>query len=245
MLDRVGASRMALAIVVLALGSPAGAAQWIGKGEAGLAFANGNTRSSTANARVAVTRKSASREYSFGAGGLYVRADGDTTARRWDASTQTRQDFIGRNFWHLGVRYEEDRFSGFDHQGVVTSGVGRRFVDNDRTRLLMQVGAGFKFYETLGDTMGGDDAGKADNITFVSTLEFQHRLTDTTTLLNKFGSEVNSGNTFLQNEVAVAVKMTDRLALSVAYAVRLNTDPPDTFKRTDRLTTANLVYEVK
>jgi len=245
MVERVRAGSFALAIAGWCFAASADAAQWIGKGEAGLAFANGNTESQTANARVAVTRKAENWEYSFATGGLYVRADGDTTASRWDASTQTRQDFSGRNFWHLGVRYAQDRFSGFDHQGVVTTGVGRRFVDDDRTRLLVQIGTGYKFYETLQNTMGGSDAGKAHNITFVSTVEFQHRLTDTTTLLNRFASEVNAGNTFLQNEVNVAVKMTNRLALSVAYAVRHNTDPPDTFRRTDTLTTANLVYEVK
>ncbi len=41
------------------------------------------------------------------------------------------------------------------------------------------------------------------------------------------------------------VKVSDRLALNVAYAVRYNTDPPSGFSKTDRLSTVNLVYEVK
>ena len=54
-----------------------------------------------------------------------------------------------------------------------------------------------------------------------------------------------SGNNFLQNEIGLAVKMSDRLALSLAYAVRHNTDPPAGFKKTDTLSTLNLVYEIK
>jgi putative salt-induced outer membrane protein YdiY len=36
--------------------------------------------------------------------------------------------------------------------------------------------------------------------------------------------------------------MTDRLALSVAHAVRHNSDVPDGVAKTDQLTTANIVF---
>jgi putative salt-induced outer membrane protein YdiY len=39
--------------------------------------------------------------------------------------------------------------------------------------------------------------------------------------------------------------MTSTLALSVAYAVRHNTDPPKGLEKTDQLTTVNLVYAIK
>lgn len=245
MVDRVDAGRWILAVTGLMCALPCAAAQYTGKGEAGLAFADGNTDSSTANARVAVSRKSSRTEYTAGAAGLYVRTDGDTTARRWESDLQTRQNFYRQNFWYLGVRYEEDRFSGFDYQGLVTSGVGRRFIDNDQTKLLLQLGAGYKFWNNLLNMSEDSPTSKEHDITFVSSLEFQHAITNTTTLRNKFGGEFNSGNTFLQNEVGVAVKMTNRLALSLAYALRRNTDPADGFRKTDTLTTANLVYEIK
>lgn len=218
-------------------------AAWTGKGEAGLAFASGNSDTRTANARVTATNKSDGNEYSFGIAGLYVRTDGDTTARRWEAQAQTRSNFFGRNFWYGGLRYEEDPFSGFDHQGLVTSGVGWRFIDTERTRLLLQVGGGYKFLETKPqfDAPGR----KQDTFTGVSSAEFSHMLTNTTTLFDKASGEFNATNNFVQNEVGVAVKMTTRLALSLAYAVRHNTKPPPGFEKTDTLSTVNLVYEVK
>jgi putative salt-induced outer membrane protein len=216
------------------------AAQWTGKGEAGVALASGNTESRTANARVSVGYKRDDWENTFGLGGLYVRTEGETTARRWEAMAQTRFDFYASNFWYGGVRYEEDRFSGFDHQGLVTTGVGRRFIQNDTTKLIGQVGVGYKFWETL--TIPSD---KDSSITGVASLEFDHKLTGTTTVFDKFSGEFTSGNNFLQNEVGVAVKMTDRMALALAYAVRHNTDPPGGFEKTDTLVTVNLVYEVK
>src|SRR5690606_38610924 len=140
--------RIAAGCVLLLAALPA-AAQWTGKGEAGLAIADGNSDSRTANARITAARKLDAWEHSIGLAGLYVRTEGSTTARRWEASGQTRFDFLPTTFWYGGARDEEDRFSGFDHQGLVTTGVGRRFIDNDTTRLIGQVGAGYKFWETL------------------------------------------------------------------------------------------------
>jgi putative salt-induced outer membrane protein len=231
--------RAGAAAAMLLAALPA-SAQWTGKGEAGLAIADGNSDSRTANARVSATRKLEAWEHSLGLAGLYVRSEGDTTARRWEATGQTRYDFLPNTFWYGGARYEEDRFSGFDHQGLVTTGVGRRFIDNDVTKLVGQVGVGYKFWEILGTPNDKDQS-----VTGVASLEFSHQLTDSTTVFDKFGGEFTSDNNFLQNEIGVAVKMTDRIALSLAYALRHNTDPPAGFKKTDTLTTVNLVYEVK
>jgi putative salt-induced outer membrane protein len=39
--------------------------------------------------------------------------------------------------------------------------------------------------------------------------------------------------------------MNTRLSLAVGYSVRRNTEPPIGFKKTDTLSTLNLVYEIK
>ncbi len=54
-------------------------------------------------------------------------------------------------------------------------------------------------------------------------------------------NSLTSGN----NELAVRVSMTDTLALSVAYTVRHNTNPPEGLEKTDQLTTVNLAYSIK
>jgi putative salt-induced outer membrane protein len=225
---------------LLAMSLPA-AAQWTGKGEAGLAIADGNSDTKTANAKITIGKKVDSWEHSLGLAGLYVRNDGETSARRWESFAQTQYSFGGgHTFWFGALRYEEDRFSGFDHQGVVDTGVGRKFIDTDATKLSGKLGVGYKFFETL-DTPRHKDS----SVAATAGVDFSHQLTATTSVFNKFGAEATSGNTFVQDELGLAVKMSDRLALAVGYAVRHNSDPPAGFKKTDSLTTANLVYEVK
>lgn len=234
---------MIATVALAAAGSVPALAQWTGKGEAGIAVASGNTDTKSANAKIAIGNKQDQWENSASLAGNYVRTDGDTTAKRWELGLQTRYSFSGATFWYGGLRYEEDKFSGFDHQGVLSTGVGRKFIDNDTTHFSGQVGVGYKFYKTISTlTVPGS---KENEVVGVAGLDFDHKLTDTTKVYDKFSAEVTSGNNFLQNEIGVAVKMSDRLALSLAYAVRHNTDPPAGFKKTDTLSTLNLVYEVK
>lgn len=244
MMKKKMASRLRLVWLLSAIACSLPAmAQWSGKGEAGIALASGNTDTKSANARVAVGYKSDAWEDSASLAGNYVRTEGETTARRWELGAQTRYNFSPRAFWFGGARYEEDRFSGFDHQGVISTGVGRKFIDRDTTHLATQIGVGFKFFETIPTLT--DPASKENELTGVASLNFDHQITATTTVYDKFGAEFTSDNNFLQNELGLTVKMTDRLALSLAYGVRHNTNPPPGFKKTDTLSTLNLVYEVK
>lgn len=229
-------------VVLMACSLPA-SAQWTGKAEAGLAIASGNADSKTANAKVAIARKDGAWEHSGSLAGLYVRSAGDTTARRWELGAQTRYSFGTHTFWFGAARYEKDRFSGFDHQGVVNTGIGRHFVASDTTKLTGQVGVGYKFSESLPTLTEPRDREKS--IAGVAGLEFEHKVAETTTLFDRASAEITSDNNFLQNEAGVRVRMSDRLALSLAYEVRHNTRPPSGFRKTDTLTTVNLAYEVK
>jgi putative salt-induced outer membrane protein len=90
------------------------------------------------------------------------------------------------------------------------------------------------------------EPGESDSeAVFRGTLDYDHAFTATTSLVDKFVVEAGSENTFLQNDLALQVKMTDVLALAVGYSVRHNTDPQVGFEKTDTLTTINLVYEIK
>ena len=51
-----------------------------------------------------------------------------------------------------------------------------------------------------------------------------------------------SGNTFVQNDAGLAVKMNSSLALKLGYQLRHNSEVAEGFKHTDQLVTTNLVY---
>jgi putative salt-induced outer membrane protein len=80
---------------------------------------------------------------------------------------------------------------------------------------------------------------------FRGTLDFDHQFNASTSFFNYLLVETGADNTFVQDKIGIQVKMSEVLALAVAYAVRYNTDPPTGFEEMDTLTTVNLVYELK
>jgi len=242
--------KLKVLLSILALGAVTPAyADWTGKGEAGLVISSGNTETETANVKIAMAHEREKWKNSFGLSGLYASDDIGATAQRWEAIAQSDYNFSPRTFWFGAGRYEDDRFSGFDYQATISTGLGRKFIDNDRTKFVGTAGVGYKVFETR-DAF--DDAGvlieegaREDDIVFRGTLDFDHKLTDTTTLVDKFIVETGADNTYYQNDLALQVKINSVLALAVGYSVRHNTDPPIGFEETDTLTTVNLVYEIK
>lgn len=241
----------AVAVLTAALAAAAPAhADWTGKGEAGLVISSGNTETETANAKLSMAREEGNWKNAFGLAGLYASDDEGTTAQRWELAGQSDYSFSPKNFWFGAARYEKDEFSGFEYQAILSSGLGRKFIDNERTKFTGTAGVGYKFFETRDafDDVTGVllEQGDTDSeVVFRGTLDLDHQLTETTSLIDKFIVEAGADNTFVQNDIALQVKMNAVLALAVGYSVRHNTDPPIGFEKTDTLTTVNLVYEIK
>jgi putative salt-induced outer membrane protein len=241
--------RKVVVAALLAAAVPAHA-DLTGKGEAGLVVASGNTDTETANAKVALATEIGKWKHGFGGAVLYASDEEGKTANRWEVFGQSDWNFTVKNFLFASGRYEQDEFSGFEYQATAALGAGRRFIDNDITHFVGTVGAGYKFLETR-DSFDDDTGlliaeGSSDReVVFRGTLDFDHKFTPSTSLINKFIVESGAENTFVQNDLALQVKMTDVLALAVGYSVRHNTDPPAEFENTDTLTTINLVYELK
>jgi putative salt-induced outer membrane protein len=231
----VALSLSALAVIALSLLPVATAqAQWTGKGQAGIVLASGNSTSKSGSVKLALTDVSGPWTHKLGFAAVYASTDVGTTSQRWEALEQSNYNYSDNNFVFAGVRYENDRFSGFDYQATLSTGLGHLFLKNDTDTLSGQFGVGYKSARTR------NPVATESSVAGIATA-----FNAATTLSDKFTLEVAADNTFLQNEVAVEVKMSDRLALAVAFQVRQNSNPPPAFKKLVTLTTLNVVYEIK
>lgn len=235
-------------------------ADWTGTGEAGAALSTANTgaENTTVTAKFDLANEVGKWKHAFGASAIYTSSKAEaseaepdptdkTSANRWEVHEQSDYKFNARAFWFGGARHENDEIGSFEYQSVLTTGLGYAFIDNDNTRLAAQVGIGYKHFKQRTEPSSDDDA------IVTGLLDFKQVLSANTVLLDKFSVESGSSNTLLQNELALQVKMTDVLALALGYQVRYNTKPgpraypPDSgdYAHSDRLLTANLVYEFK
>jgi putative salt-induced outer membrane protein len=224
-------------------------AQWTAKAEAGAVAARGNTETDSANVKLDVGREFRRWKNLVSLAAVYASDEIGATGQRWEGRGQTDYKFLSDGFWFASARYEEDRFSGFEYQTTYGTGLGWRFYDDPAIKLTAQIGAGYRVSRER-------DSFAEDDITFIPgerqeeligqfSINYEHELTATTKIVDRFLVESGANNTFVQNEVSVQVKIMESLALAVGYAARYNSQPPEEFEELDTLTTLNLVYELK
>lgn len=223
--------------------------EWIGKGQFGFLDSKGNSDAQSINGSIDMSRYDGAWKNAFYVGGLYGKSSGIVSAERMEAREQTDYPISANTFAFGGLRYEHDLFDGFQYQVSLTGGLGYKFLDLESDKLTGQVGAGYRRLRP--ETITKDDSGavvsrvpedaSGEAIGTVG-IDYLHKFTPTTTLTNKFLLEYGSDNTLTHDEIALAVKMSTRLALSVGYAITDNSNPPAPLKKVDTVTTVNLVF---
>jgi putative salt-induced outer membrane protein len=221
---------------------------WTGKGQAGYTSSSGNSEGKSANAALDMAYLDDPWKHAFHLGGLYGQSAGLVSAERWDTSWQTNYDLTADLYTFGLLSYRHDLFSGFDYQASASAGLGYKIFATDSTKLDAQVGVGYQVLrpeditklngEVVSRTLLPSQKGIAET----AAVNYSQALSSTTTLTDKLAVTASSADTLLTNTLAVAVKISTKLALSVGYTLQDNTKPPVGLKRVDSLETLNLVY---
>jgi putative salt-induced outer membrane protein len=227
-------------------------AELTGTGELGAVAARGNTDSDSANAKLDVAYEIERWKHALLFNELYGSNNSITSNNRWELRGQTDYKLTERLYWFGGLRYERDHFGAYSYQESATTGLGYKLIDTDTTKFSIQGGAGIKKARPQTLVQDDDSDRVIDRIDgpvetrgdVVAGAKFEHALTANTKVLDTFLAEATSANTFMQNDLALQVSMTERLALSVAYGIRQNTSPPPDAERRDTITTLSVVYKL-
>jgi putative salt-induced outer membrane protein len=225
--------------VILAIGglaSGTAAADWSGKGTFGGVLARGNTETETINLNVDIENKIDVWTHKAGASMLRTVTDDVTSADRWELRGESQYSLTDRSYLFGALRYEDDAFTDYDYQATLSGGYGYRFIANDTTKLEGQIGIGYREAELQ---LTGE---QQDDAILRGAINYEHKLTATTLVYDRFLVESGSENTFVQNALGVEVKINDSFALGLDYSVRHNTEVLPGTDETDQVLTANLVY---
>jgi putative salt-induced outer membrane protein len=222
---------------------------WTGLGQAGLVLARGTLDTTTANAKLDATDSIGDWKHLAHLAFLYGESGKASSAQRLEGSWETDYNYSKRMFVFGSVNGEDDHFDGFVYQVTLATGVGYKFIDSDTTKLTGNVGFGYRRLQTETLTAADDNGfvartpgpSSSDGVGTVG-LDYSQQLTKTTKLTDKMLVQSGGLNTSVSNDFAVAVSMTQTLALSVGYGMRYNSQPPTGTKSTDQLFTVNVVY---
>lgn len=250
---------MALPVVAMAVRPmpetppPPPAPKFTGGGELGFAAASGNSNNESFNGRLDLTYTDGGAwRHSGSLFGLHSRSeynrtlddgsivrDRRTTANRYTVTANSAYLMDERGTLNTSVRHEEDDFGTYSRQQSVSLSYGNRVIENERAHLDLQVGPGFRrAYDTIDDR---------DEASFIGRglVDVRYALSENTEIVNKLLVESGEYNTFAQNDLGVSVTMNSHLALKAGWQARHNSDVPPDRKRTDTLTTMNVVYRFK
>ncbi len=225
---------------------------WAIRSVLGYSKTGGNTDNSAGNLLFHAAHVMGEWKLLFGVDGLYGSTRGETTAQAWDAYLQANYSITPRFYWYVGGRYDDDRFSGFAYQAALKSGLGYKFIDTDATKLTAQIGAGYRrlrpeilVKDDIGAVISRTEQPEESDAILDAGLVFEHSFNEYTKLLAAVTMQSGKENTLTNANVALQVKMTDRLALAAGYKLIDNSSPPPGTGRRDTLTTLGLVYELK
>ncbi len=244
----------AAALAGLILGAPALAQDesWASRAQAGFAKTSGNTDTTTANLLWHAAHVTGPWKFLLGVEGLYGATKGETTAQALSAHLQANYNLTERLYLYGGLRYEDDRFSGFAYQETASAGTGYQFMKSDATKLTGQVGIGARRLRPeilVRDAVGGvtsrTELASSTDAVLDAAANLEHAFNDSTKLLAGVSLESGKDNTLTKASLGLQVKMTSVLALSAAVQMARNSKPPAGARSTDTLSTLSLVYELK
>jgi len=239
-------------VMTLFAASTVQAQGWTGKAELGIVFADGNTESKSANSKIDFTHEGVDWKNNIYAAALYGENAQFANAERYEVRYQADYRITDKLSWFLGLRGDQDRFSGFAYQATASTGATFTVLDNADTKFDLSLGAGYKRFQpqTLIQTEAGEVIDRIrgeDDDDPVATLgsNYEHAFNSNTKITNKFLAEAGPENTSVQNDLALQVTMYEAFALAVGIGLRFNSDPPPLAESTDTLFTVNLVYNLK
>lgn len=211
---------------------------WSGKGSLGFVSQRGNSETETLTIAGEVIRNLTRWRHRFSAGILQSSEDGSDTADRFDLALQTDFKVDERSYWFGNARYEQDQFSQFESQALISAGYGRDLLDRERHKLKGEIGLGYRTAELRA-------AGESESDPVLrGKLNYRWLLSANSALSNELLIESGADNTFARNITALTADIVGNLGLKLAHELRHNSSVDEPANNSDFVTTVSLVYSL-
>ncbi|UTW55578.1 YdiY family protein [Kordiimonas sp. SCSIO 12610] len=221
---------------------------WNGQIQVGANSSSGDTSQQAGNIGLSFNRKFGTDwEHGFRFNFDYARRDGETVQERfvgvYDGVWRAWEKGFVSNFTQIEI----DRFSGFDYRLTETLSIGYQLVDNDRHKLRVEVGPGFRLnraFAVLDDD--GNIITPADNQSeLIGRLSstYNLKLSDAITFSDQASAIFGTEFTSLRNVAQVSTKLTDSLALRLSFEANYDSPVPENTSSFDTISRVSVSYD--
>jgi len=219
-----------------------------GEVELGVVATSGNTETTSVKSKLSITQDLASWKNNYLIDTLFKEEkieddDGskhtETSAERYFASAQGDYKLNEKNsaLFIYGA-YENDRFTGYEHQNSVAAGYADQMFGNETSSLKYNIGPGY-FYNELTD--GSTEEGG------IIRLAFDYRLTlsETARFKQTVSTEAaleSDRNTKSKAETSLSASIIGNLSLKASFNIIHNTEVPEGNEEMDTTTSLSVLY---
>ena len=206
-----------------------------GSVELGYVDTSGNTETKSLNAKAKVEAMYKKWRQTLELEALNSSAQNVTTAERYLGSLKTDYRFSKRDYAFGLLKYENDRFSGYDYWASITLGYGRRVIDEKSLWLEFEGGPGYR-YSKLSE---GDSLDEAI-LRLAGSLGWQ--ISESALFEQDLSSEIGEEVTINRSVTALSMQIIGSLAMKLSYTYGHTSKVPEGVKKADTKTAVTLVY---
>lgn len=211
--------------------------QWRYLLTAGANFSSGNNDAATLNLAAEGARQTAIDKWTWGAKADRARSNDVDTVERSGLRTQYNRDFSLDWFAFGSGEWLRDRLANIDARYSVASGVGRHIWSDESGFFDVSGGIGYSQDRYITPTeVAGETRRRYGRMEVVLSEESSHKLTDTTSLRQKFSlipDLRDSGRYRAVLDMGLTVAMTQAVNLTAGLNHRYDSDPGTGLKKTD------------
>lgn len=207
-----------------------------GEAELGVVTTSGNTDTRSVNAKARVRYLTESWRHEGRLEGLRTSDGGTITSERYVASGKSDYRFTPDDYLFVTVRYEDDRFSGYDYQFSETVGYGRRVLKTTSVELDLEIGAGGRHSREVGQE-------REDEAIVRGAARLGWAISPTSRFTEEVLVESGKSNTYTESLSALSVRINSQFALKLSLTVKHNSDVPAGVEKTDSMSAVTLVYD--
>jgi len=210
---------------------------WGGEAEVGILMTRGNTHTDTQNIKLGLQHTKGAWEHKLKLAYLRTEESGVVSADRYGVDFRSTYQFKVKSYAFGALRYEDDRFAGFDRRTTEVAGYGRKLIDDKSLRWNAETGLGAR------QTAYTDNTRTDEGIVRLAT-KLEWAITGTSAFTQEVFVERGSANTLTQSTSALKVKINSSLAMKLSINVQDNSKVPVGKKHTDTQTALTLVYDI-
>ncbi|ADN74739.1 protein of unknown function DUF481 [Ferrimonas balearica DSM 9799] len=213
--------------------------------ELGMQYNSGNTNSANFNTRGKLVYDTENARQEAVARAYFAADDEKTTAEQYQLQYQSDYKLEGTQYLYGRGDMLWDRFGSYLKQFTYSFGYGYTPLDAKRTKVTLEVGAGYRYNEA--NLSNSDDMSDPTNDEGIVRLasKLEHRLQEYTTFNADASVETGNRNTIANLNLAYRNQFWADLALKVGFDIKYTDKVPVGTENHDVVSTVNLIYSFR